>query len=111
MRLLALWKSNPEEISTYRIRQILMMAGEGRLLDGSACSAELRTYLAEVDAKQLDRFANECLEVPFDDSGLVLQDVVNEIGRRLEFQVEPGLYRGRRGTPGFDGVWRFKNSQ
>jgi hypothetical protein len=106
MPLLALWRSNPEQISAYRIRQILMMAGEGKLLDGSVCSTELRTYLSEVEAAQLDRFANECLEVPFDDSGLVLQDVVNEIGRRLEFQVEAGLYRGRRGTPGFDGVWR-----
>ncbi|TKC02166.1 MAG: hypothetical protein E5W81_00680 [Mesorhizobium sp.] len=83
-----------------------MMAGEGKLLDGSVCSTELRTYLSEVDAAQLDRFANECLEVPFDDSGLVLQDVVNEIGRRLEFEVGAGLYRGRRGTPGFDGLWR-----
>ena len=36
----------------------------------------------------------------------MLQDVVNELGRRLEFDVENGLYQGRAGAIGFDGVWR-----
>ena len=36
----------------------------------------------------------------------MLQEVVNELGRRLEFEVENGLYQGRAGAIGFDGVWR-----
>src|SRR5262249_8093365 len=32
--------------------------------------------------------------------------VVNEMGRRLGFAVENGLYRGRPGSIGFDGIWR-----
>jgi hypothetical protein len=28
-------------------------------------------------------------------SGLVLQDIINELGRRLDYQVENGLYQGR----------------
>lgn len=45
----------------------------------------------------------------FQDSGLVLQDIVNEFGRRLDFDVENGLYRGKAGAVGFDGIWRAKN--
>ncbi|MEQ1576939.1 MAG: hypothetical protein ABL894_04735, partial [Hyphomicrobium sp.] len=41
-----------------------------------------------------------------EDSGLVLLDVINEIGRRLGFEVEDGRYRGKQGLVGFDGVWR-----
>jgi hypothetical protein len=74
--------------------------------DGSVCSVELRTFLQEVTSDVLERFANECLDVSFDDSGFVLQDVVNEIGRRLEFETTSGLYRGKRNALGFDGIWR-----
>ena len=31
---------------------------------------------------------------------------VNEFGRRLDFQVEDGLYQGTRNKVGFDGIWR-----
>jgi hypothetical protein len=34
--------------------------------------------------------------------------VVNEFGRRLDFEVENGLYQGRRNAVGFDGIWRAK---
>ena len=82
------------------------MAGDGRVLDGSQCSLELRAFLREVDVPELERFTSECLEDPFEANGFALQDVINEVGRRLEFDTEPGLYRGRRGQTGFDGIWR-----
>jgi hypothetical protein len=50
---------------------------------------------------------NECLDESFSDSGLVLQDIVNELGARLECKVEPGLYRGKAREVGVDGIWRF----
>ena len=53
----------------------------------------------------LSRYADECLSSSFDGSGLALQDVVNELGARLGFQVHPGLYRGKSGAVGFDGIW------
>lgn len=31
---------------------------------------------------------------------------MNELGRRLDFDVENGLYQGRRNAIGFDGIWR-----
>src|SRR4029077_13072872 len=30
----------------------------------------------------------------------------NEFGRRLEFEVENGLYQGKRNAIGYDGIWR-----
>jgi hypothetical protein len=106
MSLLALWKSNPDQIRRYAIRQIVAVAGDGRIRDDSACSAELREFLQEVTSDVLQRFANECLDEGFDGSGFVLQDVVNEIGRRLEFETTSGLYRGKKNAIGFDGIWR-----
>ena len=38
----------------------------------------------------------------------MLQDLVNEFGRRLDFEAENGLYRGRRNAIGNDGIWRAK---
>lgn len=38
-----------------------------------------------------------------------MQDLVNEIGSRLGFQVENGRYKGRRGENGFDGRWVAKD--
>jgi hypothetical protein len=33
------------------------------------------------------------------------QDIVNELGRRLDYEVENGLYQGRPSAIGFDGIW------
>jgi hypothetical protein len=46
------------------------------------------------------------LTQPFANSGRVLQDTVNELGRRLEYDVTNGRYQGIVGGIGFDGVWR-----
>ena len=42
-------------------------------------------------------------------SGLALQDIVNEAGSRLGFQVEPGRYRGSPKQIAFDGLWQMPN--
>jgi len=39
----------------------------------------------------------------------VLQDIANEIGRRLGFSVTDGRYRGTTTHIGFDGLWHFPN--
>jgi hypothetical protein len=83
------------------------MAGEGVLKDGSKASDELREYLAAVPIEILARYLNECLTTTFEESGFVLQDIVNELGSRLGCQVERGLYRGKQSEIGFDGIWRF----
>ena len=51
--------------------------------------------------------AKECLKESFTDSGLALQDVVNEIGIRLGANAIRGRYRGTKNHIGFDGLWQF----
>jgi hypothetical protein len=114
--LISFWRDRPDEIRKLDLRQILAWAGDGNLLDESECSVELRAFLSEVEAEELERYVAECLEPSvgrkgrkgrrFDDSGFVLQDVVNEIGRRLDFTVTNGIYQGRPRLTGFDGIWR-----
>ncbi|MEB3228283.1 MAG: hypothetical protein VKJ27_07850, partial [Synechocystis sp.] len=58
----------------------------------------------------LIKFANECLEEKFENSGLVLQDIVNQAGERLGFDVEYGLYQGSSNTIGYDGIWQFNEN-
>lgn len=71
---------------------------------------EFRRYLREVPSEKLADYAEYCLSNAFTDSGQVLQDIVNEIGRRLAFAVENGLYKGVKNGIGFDGIWRIPNS-
>jgi len=42
----------------------------------------------------------------FPKGGQVLQDLVNELGRRLEYDVTNGRYQGTTNAVGFDGIWR-----
>lgn len=39
----------------------------------------------------------------------MLQNIVNEFGQRLNFDVEHGLYQRKKTAIGFDGIWRTKN--
>jgi hypothetical protein len=50
-------------------------------------------------------YANYCLTGKFEDSGLALQDIINQIGSRLGFKVRNGLYRGKTNEIGYDGIW------
>lgn len=110
MALLAFWRSNREHVLNQNTQQIVSNAGDGKLRDGSECSKELRDYLQEAPSDSLYRYAQYCLDNTFNESGLVLQDVINEIGRRLEFEVENGLYRGKKSVIGYDGIWKSQSS-
>src|SRR3954452_5154802 len=97
--------SNPSAIDPLAIEQIIATAGSGNLQDNSDCSRELREYLMEVNSRKLSEYINRCLEYHFQRSGLVLQDLVNEVGRRLEYQVTNGRYQGATNAIGYDGIW------
>ena len=109
MPLLQFWKTAKEEVLKMTIEQVVSSAGDGILHDHSACSAEFRQYLNVAPIERLFDYARHCLESSFNKSGLVLQDIVNEFGRRLDFEVENGLYQGKRNAVGYDGIWRAKN--
>ena len=105
MALTELWKSAPKEIGEKHIQQVIGFAGEGKLRDGGSASKEFRAFLALIPSSFLSRYAGECLNDKFDGSGFALQDVINEVGKRLGFRVEQGRYRGTPGEIGFDGLW------
>jgi hypothetical protein len=106
MPLLSFWKSNRDEILRMSIQQVVSSAGDGHLRDGSEASEEFRGFLRVCPSASLFVYTRHCLESAFDKSGIVLQDIVNELGRRLDFEVENGLYQGKKTAIGFDGIWR-----
>jgi len=108
MPLLKFWESNRDEVLSMNLVAIVHMAGAtGKLRDGNDTSTEFRRYLREIPSEKLAEYADYCLNDGFTNSGQVLQDIVNEIGRRLAFEVENGLYQGVRNGIGYDGIWRI----
>lgn len=107
MSLASLWHSSPEQLRNKQVKQIIAFAGNGKLSDGSVAAREFREYLALVPSPVLAAYADECLaEKRFNDSGFALQDVVNQLGRRLGYEVEDGRYRGSVSSLGYDGLWK-----
>jgi hypothetical protein len=88
------------------LEQLVNTAGDGNLKDNTLASEELRKFFSENKTEMLEGYVDACLTKPFQASGYVLQDLVNELGARLDYDVEFGLYRGKRNSIGFDGVWR-----
>ncbi len=107
MSLLDLWKHSPDEFLSKRLWQIIAFAGVGKLVDGGDTSTQLREILSDAPLEALTRWGREAVQGEFDDSGLALQDIINEIGQRLGFSVTSGSYRGGGGKP-YDGVWVCK---
>jgi hypothetical protein len=104
INLIDLAKSNPSAVEQYTIQQIVAVCGDGNLRDNSACSQQLREYLTLQTSERLDGYAGYCLDHTFPKSGSVLQDVINEIGRKLGYTVTNGRYQGVVNQIGFDGL-------
>ena len=83
MALVDLWRGDRGQLEDKEFQQIIAFAGDGKLRDGSDTAEELRAYLSLVPTAYLRRYAADCLSKSFPDSGLALQEVVNQIGRRL----------------------------
>src|SRR5688572_23289286 len=107
MALSDLWIASPQQLTDKHVKQVISFSGTGKLGDGNDASNEFREFLSKVPSTFLARYSDECLRESFEASGFALQDVVNQIGRRLGFTVTHGRYRGTTGQIGFDGLWRF----
>ena len=105
MALIDLWRKDRAQLSDKHFQQVIAFAGDGKLTDDSIASSEVREYLRNVPSELIRKYADQCLQGSFPNSGLALQDVVNEIGRRLDFAITPGRYRGSASQPGNDGIW------
>lgn len=110
MPLLSLWRSDPETIDSLDLQQIVSNAGDGELRDHSPCSEEFRAFLKETRTQKLASYIEQCLSQPLTKGGYILQDLVNELGRRLDYAVENGRYAGVANQVGFDGLWAFGTS-
>jgi hypothetical protein len=111
MALVDLWSQTQLQLAGKHIQQIIAFAGDGKLRDGNAASNELRQFLSVVPSGVLRQYTSECLEGSFTDSGLALQEIVNQIGHRLGFSVEHGRYRGAQNAIGFDGIWNLSDGR
>jgi hypothetical protein len=107
---MALWSSNPKAIGEMSIEQVVAAAGDGNLKDDSPCSHELREYLSQVPSTKIAEYIDHCLASSYNKSGFVLQDLVNELGRRLDYEVSNGRYQGTSNAIGHDGIWRSPES-
>ncbi|HVU90294.1 MAG TPA: hypothetical protein VHD36_23385 [Pirellulales bacterium] len=110
MALIDLWHSDRDQFGVKRVDQLIAFAGEGRLRDGNSTSREFRELLNVTSSELIGRWLDECLENRFQDFGFVLQDLVNEIGRRLGFNVTNGVYRGHT-NEGYDGLWKLADGR
>jgi hypothetical protein len=102
---LTLFTTDPIQFDMLGVQQIVAICGSGVLSNDASSAVEFREYLQVAKSDNLARYVDTCLKEPFERSGYVLQDVINEIGRRLGYRVENGLYQGRHNAIGFDGLW------
>ncbi len=107
MSLTELWKNSREQFENKHVQQVIAFSGEGKLRDGSIASVEFREFLSNVSSEVLCQYSEDCLSSSFNDSGFALQDIVNQVGSRLGFEVEDGRYQGSKNNLGNDGLWRF----
>jgi hypothetical protein len=107
--ILSIYKANQGALEGKNVSQILAFTGDGKLKDNSETSKDFREFLGEIPSAFLSQFANNCLTASFNDSGLALQDIINQMGVRLSFRVQHGLYRGNQNDIGFDGIWTSKD--
>jgi len=109
--LLQAWLQQKDFLRDKSISQIVAVTSDGIIKDANATSTQLREFFSHIKAEQIGKYVDECLSSkPFEQSGFVLQDLVNQAGSRLGFDVEYGLYRGIQGKIGFDGIWRARDA-
>ena len=89
------------------LKDLLSLVGD--LEDGSEASSRFRKYLeSRTDFDNLKSYINEALVGKGEQSNKALQDLVNAVGTKLDFDIEYGRYRGVRSPEiiGYDGLWK-----
>ena len=107
--ILEIWEENPELFKSKSLSQILNFIGDDKLKDNSNTSLEFRGLLQIIPTEIIRKFINDCLTEKFENNGFALQDIINQIGLRLGFRIENGLYHGKVNLIGYDGLWTSKD--
>lgn len=115
--LIQAWEMSQQKF-TMSMKQVVTNAGDGTL-ENEESVGELRQFFSLIDLQTMGRLLEECYSkdrrFKFDARGdarrgYAFQDLINEMGRRLGYKVENGLYRGRKNEIGFDGLWKAEDS-
>lgn len=85
--------------------RIVKLAGEWT--DESRASQEFRSLLEDeqTPTEDIEAYLYEAIQGSETYHNRALQDIVNNLGQRLGFQVEYGVYQGNTNQIGFDGHW------
>ena len=109
--LISAWKETQKTFNM-SLKQVVNIAGDGTL-ENDESKGELREFFSMIDLETMGRLLGECYnkekKYKFDTRGFAFQDLINEMGRRLGYAVENGLYRGKKNEIGFDGLWKAKD--
>jgi len=113
MPIIDLFNNAPDAVASMDAAQIASNCGNGHLRTNDESKEELREYLPLVEIEDLRRYADYCLNNVFDNGPYMLQDIINEFGRRLDFEVTNGAYSGSRNPNviGFDGIWKLPTGE
>jgi hypothetical protein len=85
--------------------RIVGLAGDWN--DSSRASKQFREIIGDEQTatEEIEAYLLEAMGGTEQYHNRALQDLVNNIGRRLGFEVEYGVYQGRSDTIGYDGHW------
>ena len=85
--------------------RIVNLAGDWT--DDSRASDQFRDIIEDeqTTTEEIEAYLHEALDGSDQHHNRALQDIINNIGRRLGFEVEYGVYQGRSDTIGYDGHW------
>ena len=87
------------------LERIVSLAGEWK--DESRASQQFREIIEDEQTTtgEIESYLKEAVDGSESYHNRALQDLVNNIGRRLGFEVEYGIYQGVSDTIGYDGHW------
>ena len=109
--LINAWNESQKKF-TMTLKQIVNIAGD-ETLESEATVKEVREFFSLIDSQTMERLLKECYSKEkkhkFEARGFAFQDLINEMGSRLGYEVENGLYRGKKNEVGFDGLWQAKD--
>ncbi|NLI98446.1 EVE domain-containing protein [bacterium] len=91
------------------LSQILNLVGKlDDASNGNSARERFRSYLIKNVTKvnQFRDYIGECLRESGDQYNKALQDLVNQLGYYLGFEVTFGRYKGASGEVGNDGLWK-----
>jgi hypothetical protein len=85
--------------------RIVELAGDWA--DGSRASEQFRGIIEDeqTTTAEIEAFLNEAIQGSETHHNRALQDLVNNIGARLGFTIEYGIYQGTTDQIGYDGHW------